>query len=57
MANIPVLPQTPTAAVAPMGQFPPANPFHFPFLPVLPPAENGATGGPTTGQLFPVGNR
>ena len=60
MANVSVPADLTIATVGPMvGEvaYPaPANPVHPPAL-VAPPAGNSIGGGPTTGQLFPVGNR
>jgi hypothetical protein len=56
MANQIVQATVPHAAIPPTNFPPPCEPVRTP-KPVLPPAGNVAAGGPTAGQLFPVGNR
>jgi hypothetical protein len=56
MANQAVLIGVPLVAVATEKYPPLSNPI-LPSKPVLPPPGNVAAGGPTSGQLFPVGNR
>ena len=56
MATQSVTCTVPTVVIARTAYPPPANPWR-PEKPVLYPGGNTAAGGPTAGQLFPVGNR
>jgi hypothetical protein len=56
MANQAVVTVVPLVAVA-IEKYPPISNPVLPSKTVLPPPGNVAAGGPTSGQLFPVGNR
>jgi hypothetical protein len=56
MAQQIVLTAVPTASISPQIYPPSCDPWRKE-KPVFPPPGNVAAGGPTAGQLFPVGNR